>query len=674
MRLHHLKAEAFGPFATEVCIDFDDLSAAGLFLLSGATGAGKTSVLDAVCFALYGDVPGDRGSAKRLRSDQATADAVPRVTLEATLSGRRFRIIRSPAWERPKKRGAGTTTQQSAVTISELVDQNWRPLSSRIDETGDLVTHLVGMNLPQFTQVAMLPQGRFQAFLRARSDDRHRLLQQLFRTGRFEDVERWLRDRRLALSAENARAHERVADLVSRLSEVADVALPPDWDLHDLAPVAAKGLPEWADERDAACTVAVHDTTRLAIAAAQHEAATRASLDEEREVAALRARYDAAVAEESHLLASVDSHRAEQARLDAARRAAAVAPLHRYAVTASSAAAEARESAEGVLDQLARRLNLDVDPADLETLVEQSRRAATAARAALPRAARLRDLVSECAEIERALATLEAAGLVDAQRHAVLPAEVTALRASVIEAESAAARGATVRETLVQVRSQVVAARESATLGVALAAARQDWLDVRSATLDLKEELVALQHARIDGMAAELAGALVVGGCCPVCGSADHPHKAASAPGAPDAEAERIARAAVDDAAVVEHAHDIKVRDLENRLAALSARAGSESLTILLAREHELQAELDSCATASALTVDLVDQLTEAEDELAKLGAAIVHRVGERALLAGRRASLTDELHRLRRRAGRPRRGRPRTSSGGARADRSPRR
>ncbi len=71
MRLHHLKAEAFGPFATEVCIDFDDLSAAGLFLLSGATGAGKTSVLDAVCFALYGDVPGDRGSAKRLRSDQA---------------------------------------------------------------------------------------------------------------------------------------------------------------------------------------------------------------------------------------------------------------------------------------------------------------------------------------------------------------------------------------------------------------------------------------------------------------------------------------------------------------------------------------------------------------------------------------------------------------------------
>ena len=174
MRLHSLEIEAFGPFAAPAHVDFDELSEAGLFLLSGATGAGKSSVLDAVCFALYGDVPGDRSAAKRLRCDQADPAAVPRVTLEATLSGRRFRVVRSPAWERPKRRGAGTTVQQSSVTISELVgepdERHWQPLSSRLDETGDLVTRLVGMNLPQFTQVAMLPQGRFQAFLRAKSE------------------------------------------------------------------------------------------------------------------------------------------------------------------------------------------------------------------------------------------------------------------------------------------------------------------------------------------------------------------------------------------------------------------------------------------------------------------------------------------------------------------------
>ena len=203
MRLHHLEITAFGPFAGHVTVDLDRLSEAGLFLLSGPTGAGKTSVLDAVCFALYGDVPGDRSIAKRLRCDQAAPGVSPTVTLEATLSGRRFRIVRSPAWERPKKRGSGTTTQQASVTISERVDGAWTPLSSRLDETGHLVTRLVGMNLAQFTQVAMLPQGRFQAFLRAKSEERHQLLQRLFRTGRFEDVERWLRDRRVALRRES---------------------------------------------------------------------------------------------------------------------------------------------------------------------------------------------------------------------------------------------------------------------------------------------------------------------------------------------------------------------------------------------------------------------------------------------------------------------------------------
>jgi len=98
MRLHRLSVTAFGPFVDPVEVDFDTLSDAGLFLLSGATGSGKSSVLDAVCFALYGAVPGDRQHAGRLRSDQAPSALALRVALEATLSGRGFRLVRSPAW------------------------------------------------------------------------------------------------------------------------------------------------------------------------------------------------------------------------------------------------------------------------------------------------------------------------------------------------------------------------------------------------------------------------------------------------------------------------------------------------------------------------------------------------------------------------------------------------
>src|SRR5690242_3010351 len=124
MRLHQLQITAFGPFADHVEVDLDELSAAGLFLLHGPTGAGKTSVLDAVCFALYGTVPGDRQGG-RLRSDHAAPGVAPEVVCEFTAAGRRLEVTRSPAWERPKRRGTGTTTEQARVLVRELHDGAW---------------------------------------------------------------------------------------------------------------------------------------------------------------------------------------------------------------------------------------------------------------------------------------------------------------------------------------------------------------------------------------------------------------------------------------------------------------------------------------------------------------------------------------------------------------------
>ena len=113
MRLHQLEVTAFGPFAETVRVDFDELGADGLFLLHGRTGAGKTSILDAVAFALYGTVPGARADGRRLLSDHAPAGTAPQVGLEATIAGRRLRIVRSPDYERPKLRGTGTVKQNA---------------------------------------------------------------------------------------------------------------------------------------------------------------------------------------------------------------------------------------------------------------------------------------------------------------------------------------------------------------------------------------------------------------------------------------------------------------------------------------------------------------------------------------------------------------------------------
>ena len=133
------------------------------------------------------------------------------MTLEFSVAGRRFRIVRSPAWERPRKRGTGTTREQARVLLTERLGDRWAGRATRLDEAGHVVSELLGLTMSQFCQVQMLPQGRFQAFLRADSDERHRLLQRLFRTSRFEDVEQWLRERRRALRREADRAHDAVA-------------------------------------------------------------------------------------------------------------------------------------------------------------------------------------------------------------------------------------------------------------------------------------------------------------------------------------------------------------------------------------------------------------------------------------------------------------------------------
>ena len=116
----------------------------------------------------------------------------PEVRLEVTLRGRRIRLTRSPQWERPKQRGTGTVAQPAKVLLEELASGDWATLSTRLDETGDLVGPLLGLRIAQFCQVVLLPQNQFAEFLRADAEKRRDLLESLFDTRRFAEVERWL--------------------------------------------------------------------------------------------------------------------------------------------------------------------------------------------------------------------------------------------------------------------------------------------------------------------------------------------------------------------------------------------------------------------------------------------------------------------------------------------------
>ena len=625
MRIHRLEVTAFGPFSGSETVDFDALTDAGLFLLCGPTGAGKTSVLDAVCFGLYGEVPGDRNAAKRLRSDHAAPGVAPIVALEVTLAGRRFRIRRSPAWQRPKRRGTGFTTENAKVTLEELLDGTWVHLSSRLDETGHQVTELLGMNVSQFTQVAMLPQGRFQSFLRAKSDERHKVLQRLFRTSRFEDIERWLVQRRQALRAENQTHQEAVASVVSRLCEASSSDLPADWELHELAAPAEDGtLADWS-AGILAKSVAERDTGELELVTATATArSARDRLAEARATTELRARHAEALRARQALERTTAEEQDARRRLADARRAAAVAPLLRVADEAADAARVSREQLATVLADAADRLGRSADEVTSDELAAAERRAhdtASVARALLPREAELQNARRTLEHAEARITALseESTGL-EVQLEE-LPDRLRVLREALTARLTLAATADTAAERERDLAGRLEGARRAVILAGELAAARERLHERVDAAQALRQRMHDLREARISGMAAELAASLASGGCCPVCGSAEHPSVAAPVDGAPTQADEDAARSAYEDADFARQAQAEAVSSLEHNLALAGQAAGGRSVDDLTAELEEARQHRAYCIAAREEAERLTGEIDDVEEVLARLRA-----------------------------------------------------
>lgn len=227
MKLHSLTITAFGPFADTQTINFDELAGTGLFLLQGDTGAGKTTILDAVCFALYGKLPGARGELGAnppVRSSYAPDSVGASVELEFSIGVHRYRVKRSPSWDRPKLRGEGTTLEHAKAYVEQLIDGEW---VSRGAKPADVNTFLdgdqglLGLSLDQFTRVAMLPQGEFAQFLKSNTNERDQLLSTLFDVSLYENLQRVANEHSKQLEAqtrETEQAFERSLDKLEGLA------------------------------------------------------------------------------------------------------------------------------------------------------------------------------------------------------------------------------------------------------------------------------------------------------------------------------------------------------------------------------------------------------------------------------------------------------------------------
>jgi len=193
-----LTMQAFGPYSGTETIDFTRLGEAPLFLISGPTGAGKTSILDGICFALYGDSSGGLRAGRTLRSDFADPKTATQVTFSFALGSKEYRVQRSPIQELPKKHSEGFTTKQPDAYLWDGAD---RLLENKVTDVTARITELLGFKDDQFRQVVLLPQGEFQRFLLAKPSERESILAVLFQTHLYRRIEDGLKDRAKDLGA-----------------------------------------------------------------------------------------------------------------------------------------------------------------------------------------------------------------------------------------------------------------------------------------------------------------------------------------------------------------------------------------------------------------------------------------------------------------------------------------
>ncbi|MGF7185445.1 exonuclease SbcC [Desulfitispora alkaliphila] len=194
MRPLKVSVAAFGPYVQKQELDFRDLGERNIFLIHGPTGSGKTTLVDAMCFALYGDTSGAERDGRQMRSQYADASVTTEVEFEFQLGEHIFCVKRLPEQERTKKRGSGVTVQNAEATLWKLEEDQWKIEASGWKAVTDTVEMRLGFTSEQFRQVVVLPQGQFRKLLMADSKERQQILEKLFRTEHYRYIEAHLKE------------------------------------------------------------------------------------------------------------------------------------------------------------------------------------------------------------------------------------------------------------------------------------------------------------------------------------------------------------------------------------------------------------------------------------------------------------------------------------------------
>lgn len=656
MRLERLQLDAFGPYADSEIIDFTPLLDQPLVLIHGPTGAGKSSILDAICYALFGETSGGDRSGQQMRCDQADEDRLTEVTFDFGFQGRHYRVRRSPTQQRPKLRGDGFTTHSAHATLydrTDVFEEPSRDGSLVVDGKAAVDKHvheLFGFTADQFRQVVMLPQGQFRKLLLAESKDKEAILERLFPVSLYDRVTQKLRERERELYGLYKDASAAADGLLEHAQVETEAQL-----AHQVQELAAQ-----AEEKQALAQQA-RATSKKATEALQQAEKVQQTLDEQRQAG-----------QALHTLKQQASQQQQRRdRLAAAEKARQLADV----LVAVTQAAERERKARTDLGKAAAGLQRAADAdkaaqAALQTQQQPEQQAQREQAAEQVRELRAqKELVAELDQAREALgkATRQAEEAQATVGRLGSQLEQTAARVQQLtqQVEPARTRAVTLegcelqhekltgQQTLASRRALAVVERDRKQANATDRAEQADRATEQAGKA--RQQHQDLRRQWRQAQATVLARLLENGEPCPVCGATEHPapaHADSSAPS--DAQLDQAAQRADDLAAQAEQARLTaqkarsdadtaaqKVKDLDEQLEGVS-------LDDLSRRVEEAARALRQARQAKEHLPDLEKNLGEAtgqaEELQRRLDAAREALSGHQAEQKARQAVLDDRL------------------------------